>query len=237
MTDDQPPGLTLMNSNERLPIGPVVFREMNISIKRYAFLSSVLFLVLLSGCGSFVDQTPATPTTAPSPTATTQTTVSAYTPTQTESTPPSTATKTRSFTKEQKYGYFRDGYIEGIQNGGVNVVNNSLDPENDTLHVTYKMRDPKSDLYTGRERENVSLSYVAVVDFYLNGNISELDETWIPKQINVTAVTPDGRLYETAYTTFERAQKMINGEISAKRYLLEYYGTIEMGPANPEYEG
>lgn len=194
----------------------------------------VLVLMALAGCNGVVG------TDSPEPRATVSPTETNHTETETPvSTPPATTTQTGTdtpkFSKEEKYGYFRDGYVEGLEDANVDVINNSLDPENKTLYLTYQMQDPESDLYTGRERENISLRYVAATDFYINGNISELDKTWVPKQVNVTAITPEGELYETAYTTFERARKMIDGEISARRYLLEYYDTIEMGPANPEY--
>lgn len=207
---------------------------------------SLVVILVLSGCSGFSGPNSSEPTTniSQNQTETIETVTPTVTPTLTVASTPTatpnpgqTDTKNQSYKRKEKYGYFRDGYIEGMEEGGVDVINNSIDSNNETLDITYKMRDPESDLYTGRERENISFRYVAATDFYINGNVSYLDKSWVPKHVNITAITPEGKIYETAYTTYERAKKMIDGEISARRYLLKYYSTIEPGPANPEYEG
>lgn len=205
-------------------------------ISKHKIITIVVLLSLLSGCSTLDSLGTGSPTATE--TTTKNTPEPTTTPVETDTpTPTETATQTPTYSKKDKYGYFRDGYIGGLREADVNIINDSIDENNNTLRLTYEMEDPKTDNHVVNERENVSLRYVAAVDFYLNGNISELDESWIPKRVNVTAITPEGERYETAYTTLERAKEMIDGEMSARRYLIEYYGTIEPGPANPEYEG
>lgn len=185
----------------------------------------------LAGCSDIDTSGPNTPSTTESPTEprTTAPPTENYTHT-------SRSTPTPEFTKQEKYDAFRDGYVDGLEQQDIKVTNSSLSPENNSISLTYKMSDPNNETQTGRERENVSVAYVIGVETYIDGNQSTGNESWVPKRVNITAVTPDGSLYETAFTTYNRAMKVIEGEMSYEQYLVEYYGTIEPGPANPDYE-
>lgn len=192
----------------------------------------LLLLVVLAGCGGFIGaQSPEPTSTAPTPQSPAETVTTTESPTPT---PTSTKTETPELSVRYKQRFFTSNYTTSIEENGVNVTNTTIDGQNETLYLTYEMREPDSDVYTGRERENISLFYAAMAEIYYDRGY---DESWIPKQVNVTAFAPNGQIYEKAHMNYEKARKVRTGEISAYDFLLEYYGTIELGPANPEYEG
>ncbi|WP_143117626.1 hypothetical protein [Halomicrobium zhouii] len=191
----------------------------------------VILIAPLAGCTGPTEP-PSSPATE---NATTPSPATSPTPTE-DRRVTSTPTSTPELTQKEKYDTFRTGYVEGVENNGVNVLETRIHSANSTLYLKYEMKNPKSDLYTGRERENISLGYVVGVERFISKNNSEVNQSWVPKRVNVVAITPAGEIYETAYTTYDRAMKMITGDVSERKYLLKYYDTIEPGPANPDYE-
>lgn len=213
--------------------------ERNKKSKRLQFkargIVAVAVLIILAGCGGILGPDSPNQTSTSSPTSDTPSPTSVSTTVSTPtSTPEATATETPSYSTAYKQEIFTSNYTNSLKENQVNVTNTTVDNQNGTLALIYEMDDPTNETSTGWERENITLMYTAMIEVYYDRGY---DNSWIPKQVNVTAVTPEGVRYERAYTTFERAKEMIDGEITAKRYLLEYYGTIEPGPANPEYEG
>ncbi|MCU4800401.1 hypothetical protein OB920_08475 [Halobacteria archaeon HArc-gm2] len=193
---------------------------------------------LLAGCSGFnVSENPNTD--SDDETGQTTTIGPTYTPTSTPtltSVSSPTSHNSPDPNKSQKYTVFLDGYIDGLQKEGIVISNSSSDPINDSISITYEMEDPDNNSTISMERKNISFGYSAGVEYYTSDNQSQRDESWVPKRVNINAISTDGRLYETAYITYDLAIKWVNGEISDKEYLLEYYSTIEIGPANPAAE-
>lgn len=116
-----------------------------------------------------------------------------------------------------------------------NITETKTFPENKTYHVRYVMEDPKNGSIRAKERQGLIFTYSAIVD-EANSESSEWDHTWIPDTVNVTAVTPDGEVYETAYIKYLWAYKVHEETISLYDYVVRYAGSIEFGPARSDYQ-
>ena len=172
-------------------------------------------------------QTPtATPTPTPQPTP--ATTIPDETPEPTPTPNP----------RVEKYETFMYQYATDLQElDNITIRDWSVDAQNETAYVTYEMPDPRSDKAVGNERENVTLGYSATVELYHKDNEEwdSVDGTYIPETIYVRAVTAEGVHYETGTLEYEWAREEMNGEISLVEFVLNYYGSLEYGPANPQY--
>lgn len=188
----------------------------------------VIILAVLAGCSGITGlETPhQTPTTTPTPSSSVPTERATSTHT---STPETTETSTPSRVHKQRF--FTANYTAGLEGEGVNVSSAVVDGETETLYIKYIMKDPNSGNVKSNEQENISLGYAAAVDGYIKKGY---DKSWIPKRVNVTALTPDGDIYEKGYLKYEWARKLSNGEISALRFLAKYLNSIECGPTYPE---
>jgi len=206
-------------------------------IKTKLLIAIVLAMLLFAGCNGFSD-----PNINNTSTDNKSTSISSddhaanVTTTSFHSTKTSIPTEAKTNdSKLEKYALFRDAYVDSLEDYNVFVINSSLNPDNESLHLTYAMKNPDSNQTSFCERKNISLNYYYVADHF-RYNDSRVDEDWIPKRVTVTAVSSDDELIETGYVTYENATQLAEGEISDEEYVIRYYLTIEPGPASPQYE-
>lgn len=148
---------------------------------------------------------------------------------------------TTSLSKKTKYDYFRSNLTDSIRD--TQIVNSSINPHNDSMNITYQI--DKSNLNKTNNRTlEVIRSYAIMVDLYVDSDdYPTLDDSWVPKYINVTAVSANGTIYYTGYLKYEWAYKWKVSEDwkgdeydRYKRYVLEFFNTTDRGPAHPDYE-
>lgn len=196
----------------------------NISSVTYSkhFLLIMIVFGTLAGCSGISG----VETTQQSPTATSSTAspMPNKTPTATQT---STPTETPIPPHIRKQRIFTSNYSFILNENNVNVTNSAVYGGTETLFLAYQMRDPESDKITGKEERNISLKYAIVANAYIK---SGYDSSWIPKQVNVTALTPNGQVYEKGNLKYKWVRKLRSDEIDAFRFLAKYYNTIECGP-------
>lgn len=207
----------------------MTFEQMNDKI---AFIGAIaILLAAMAGCSNFEDNNTRTPidqdNTPPSPTN--------ISPTTTDEINSETTSEPEPFTSKEKYGYFRDAYIDGLTDNDVNVTVTSRDMDNETLILEYQMENPRSNETRSNESRAIAKGYAATVNGYLNESRDWTDESWIPKHVNVTATTSDERIHHTGHMEFEDAKKVSNGEMRISKFILKYYSTFEPGPAHTNY--
>lgn len=138
--------------------------------------------------------------------------------------------------RRSKYEEFDKEFRETAKiDPSTNITNTKIFAANETYHVKYVMGNPENDTLSVKERRGLIFTYSVIVDD-ANSENSEWDHTWIPDTVNVTAVTPDGEVYETAYIKYLWAYKVHEGSMSLYHYVAKYAGSLEGGPAGPDYQ-
>ncbi|WP_424000581.1 hypothetical protein ACOZ4I_14040 [Haloarcula salina] len=138
--------------------------------------------------------------------------------------------------RRSKYEEFDKEFRETAKiDPSTNISTTKIFPANESYHVRYVMNNPENKTISAKERRGLIFTYSVIVDD-ANSESSEWDHTWIPDTVNVTAVTPDGEVYETAYIKYIWAYKVHEGSMSLYRYVVKYAGSLEGGPAGPNYQ-
>jgi|GEM_PF-2771960 len=203
----------------------------------HLIVALAVLIIIFAGCSGFYDRD----TTNPNGNETDLPQSEQPESNSTETTAPSTneevnTKSTPGLNKSRKYQAFKDAYVEGLRDYNVSVVNSSVNVENDTIHLTYTMKDPDDNITSFWERKNISLNYYYGYDYFISSNKTGVNKTWVPKRVNVSGITSDKKLYETGYVTYENATALASGEITDDRYVIRYYLSVEPGPANPHYQ-
>lgn len=145
-----------------------------------------------------------------------------------------------NWSQRRKYDYFVSNYTTIID--GVEIESTSISPDNESLSISYIIGNDYNS--TRNNTLEVIISYSSMVEIYVeNEGYRSFDESWVPKHVNVTAVSPEGEVYYSGYLRYEWAYKW---KISEKweelrydgniRYVYEFDQTTELGPAHPDYE-
>ncbi len=216
-----------------------------LDLKRSFVLFSILTLVLFSGCSSLgTSRSTVTPELTPEETATEKTTESAI---RKSSTPkkktPHEAIQTKTEVdkyadRRQKYRQFDKEFRIWMTLGiTAKVINTEIYPENESYHIQYEMENPRNRSISREERRLIALSYMHIVNRWNSADFPDRDHTYIPDTVNVTVLTPEGKLYETSYLKYNWAYQHSIGKWSKRLYLAHYAGSIELGPEHPDYEG
>lgn len=143
--------------------------------------------------------------------------------------------------RRAKYDYFRDNFTDSIKLA--NVVNSSIQPGNQSMSITYII-DIDNLNKTNNKTTDVIYAYAAMVDLYIaEDKYDTLDESYVPKHLNVTAISSEGEIYYTGFVKFEWAYNWKIGDKwpgdsdeRRQRYALEFFSTTDRGPAHPDYE-
>ncbi|WP_226012896.1 hypothetical protein [Halomicrobium salinisoli] len=146
-----------------------------------------------------------------------------------------------SWSQKKKYEYFSSNYTDLIDKS--NVIKATTDPENESMNIIYEISENQSK--ANNQTLEVIVSYSSLVHIYVNNsNYSSFDHTWVPKHVNVKAVSTTGGEYQTGYLKYEWAYKWKVGNgwnnpnfSDEVIYTLKFYNTTEIGPAHPEYAG
>ena len=117
----------------------------------------------------------------------------------------------------------------------MSLTTTDIDPDNKSIQIVHRAPTNNTTRYL-LEQHLLLYSYQSLINKYENetGTFGHVDRSWIPRTINVTVRTQDGRLYERAYIKYEWALARANGEISERNYRFLYIGEAEPGPAHPE---
>lgn len=210
------------------------------------FGSIVLFIVF-SGCTGFGTLNEET-TPSPEPTAnityihtpesiSTSTRTPTPTASPTDNLSPTPSNPNRSTERRKKYKEFDRVFKSYLHSDpGVELVNSSIYTKNETYTIYYRMGDPSNDTENILERQIIAFSYLRATKSFVGDDFPDRDHTWVPDRMNVTAITPDGRVYETAYVNYIWAYKYNEGLWPLSTYVWHYAGSIEGGPAGPEYD-
>lgn len=143
--------------------------------------------------------------------------------------------------RSAKYDYFRDNFTDSVKLA--KVVESSIHPNNQSMSISYVI--DKDDLKsTNNKTIDVIYAYAAMVDLYVSeGNYNTLDKSYVPKHVNVTAVSSEGEIYYTGFVKYEwaynwKVSEEWPGDSDARRqrYVLEFFNTTDRGPAHPDYE-
>ncbi|GGK54376.1 hypothetical protein [Haloarcula sebkhae] len=205
---------------------------------------AIVLLIMFAGCsgpvggsGSGEEKTTPTQTAEPTQRATkTPTPV----PTETESTPLATEepeTESRGeeeLSRAEKFEAF-DENLQDVYEAQADdrYVDSETNPDNNSYHLTVRMRDTTNRTKTVEDRLNPLWKYQAAVSEYNaeNGNYEERDHTWIPDSVNVTFVTQDGEVFQTSHIKYLWAYKYYSDEWSLRVLMGKYSATLEEGPA------
>ena len=215
-----------------------LFRKSNKSMDKTiasigVFIACLMILLVLSGCNglgagnSTVTATPHTDVTTKTGT----------------STPPTTPTPSVTLTnidpenwpQSWKYRYFTADYRDIVRD---DVDNATATTENATINFTYTMREPTNATQNRDEIGHLLVSYSSAADEYISGGHEDLNEEWIPRRLNVTALHPETEeVYWRGHTNYTVMNRYRTGESTYAGYFLTYVQSLERGPAHPDYEG
>ncbi len=200
--------------------------------KFYSWLRVGIIIVMLAaaGCNGLNSNTgPA----VPSPNNSTET--GSFTTTATEIKSTKTELTSENWSQSRKHQYFTEDYEEIVAN---DVNGQTSTVENGTINFTYTMQNPSNASKSRKETVHILTSYSSAADEYISGDHDELDRTWIPNRLNVTALDPKTeQVYWRGHTNYTVMNKYRTGESSFTNYFFRYVQTLESGPAYSEYEG
>lgn len=209
----------------------------------------ISLLLMTAGCSTLVGTSPEpTPTVTETPTPEpTDTETPMPTPTETETetptttqTPEPTATETESdlhAERREKYAAFDRSYRYYLRDTGPKVVvlDSQAYPKNQTYDLTYQLNSSMNHSQNASIRRDIAISYLVIADLWNSDDYPERDHTWLPDTVCVTEVTEDGTVYGHNYIRYNWAFKYNEGLWSGLVYIGHYGGTLERGPADPDY--
>jgi hypothetical protein len=210
-------------------------------------LFTISLLLMTAGCSTLAGSSPeSTPT--PEPTVTeiptpepVVTETPTPTPTETETqTPEHTPMETESdllAERRQRYAAFNETYRFLLRDTGteVMILDSQAYPKNETYHLTYQLNASMNHSEKVAIRRDVAISYIVVADSWNTDEYPDKDHTWLPDTVCLTSVTADGTVYGHNYIRYNWAFKYNEGLWSSLVYMGHYGGTLEKGPADPDY--
>ncbi|MFC7075554.1 hypothetical protein [Haloarcula halophila] len=228
-------------------------KKMNI---RLGIIVFVVVIASFSGCTGLSDSTQKTTTSEPqSPTPihdATNTESTTPTPTNTggsTDTPKTTSVQqteeadtTTEYNKtiesrRQHYRIFAEDYVRGVAGGNSTTTFGlaEIDARNRSVRFFHRAPTNNTSQYL-LEQYVILYGYQRIIETYPRNEepFTDEDKSWIPRTVNVTVRTQDGRLYERAYIKYDWGLARANGNISERKYHFLYIGEAEPGPAHPE---
>ncbi|MFC6975433.1 hypothetical protein ACFQL1_13490 [Halomicroarcula sp. GCM10025709] len=223
-------------------------------VGRILLICLIAVSISVAGCSSFDGEADKTETSSvvpsePSETKETATTPQRHTTDHPEHTSISPSTKTenptQTITKSQseilgerydKYEQYSARYIGAItESSNTSLELSDIDTANKTIKIVHYAPTNNTSKYLLQQGVILTL-YKYSIDRYADdeGTYADVDRSWIPRTINVTVRTQDGRLYERAHIKYEWGLARLNGTLTEREYELLYIGEAEPGPAHPE---
>lgn len=139
--------------------------------------------------------------------------------------------------RRQHYREFASDYAQGVSGGDSNITFGlaEIDAQNRSVRFFHRAHTNNTSQYL-LEQHVILYGYRRIIETYPKDEppFAEEKRSWIPRTINVTVRTKDGRLYERAYIKYEWGLARANGEISERKYKFFYIGEAKPGPAHPE---
>lgn len=152
-----------------------------------------------------------------------------------------TATPSREeWSKERKDdGFevnFRDTPARGGEEGDANYVDaTEIEVRDDTLHLTYNMKNPENSTVLRYERQAFLASWTVEVAAFTMGEYGYNGTSFVSEYMNVTAVAPNGEVYETGSMNSTQAMRSHNDEINGAHVYFAYLRSTENGPVYDDY--